>query len=181
MCSSDEAGGARRANRTSPFREDKDKGAELRFFSCLSFCALVADAKKASYSGCCCIVRELFGLSIGALAARPRTDWPSLGELVRADAKSSEICSSPVPATEKRDTKATAFCATLAVSNGRFLNPQGGLHVYKNPEGPISKLRNSREWELPVGATADLLRNEPAISCSPGLAGRLNRCLGRFG
>ena len=73
-----------------------------------------------------------------------------------------------------------AICAMLAVSNGRFLNPQGSFQAFERYDGPSAKFYNFKEWELPAGATADVAQNEPAISFPPGIAGRLNRCFGRF-
>ena len=66
-----------------------------------------------------------------------------------------------------------------AGSNGRFLNPQGALQVYENLEDLSSKFYNYRAWELPPGATADMVRNDPTITFSSGLTGQLNRCFGR--
>ena len=59
----------------------------------------------------------------------------------------------------------------MAASSGRFLNPQGALQVYENLEGPRSKFYDNL-WELPVGATADLAKNEPTLSFSPDLASK---------
>ena len=68
----------------------------------------------------------------------------------------------------------------LAVSNGRFLNPQGAIQAYENLEDLSCKFYDYREWELHPGATADVVRNDPTNSFSPGVAGLPNRCFTRF-
>ena len=72
-----------------------------------------------------------------------------------------------------------AICATLAISNGRFLNPQGTLQAFEIYDVPTAKFY-FKDWEIPAGATADIAQNEPAATFSPGLAGQLIRCFGRF-
>ena len=67
-----------------------------------------------------------------------------------------------------------------AVSNGRFLNPHGALQFYEGLEDSSSKFYNYRGWELPPGATADMVQNDPTVTFSSGLAGQPNRCFGRF-
>ena len=68
-----------------------------------------------------------------------------------------------------------AFRIMLAFSSGHFLNPPGAPQFYEYLEDLSSKFYNYREWELPPGATADVVRNDPTIFCLSGLAGQLNR------
>ena len=72
-----------------------------------------------------------------------------------------------------------AICATLAISNSRFLNPQGTLQAFEFFAVPTAKFYNFKDWGIPAGATADIAQNEPAATFSPGLAGQLIRCFGR--
>ena len=44
----------------------------------------------------------------------------------------------------------------------------------------MARARTRQEWEIPAGATADVAQNEPAATFSPGFAGQLIRCFGRF-
>ena len=73
-----------------------------------------------------------------------------------------------------------AICATLATSNGRFRNPQGTLRAFEIYDVPSAKFYYFKDWGIPAGATADVAQHDPAATFSPGLAGQLIRCFGRF-
>ena len=69
----------------------------------------------------------------------------------------------------------------LAARNGKFLNPRRGVQIYEKLDGLEPKFFNYQEWELPPGATADMVQGEPTISFSQELSGQLIRRYGRFG
>ena len=68
----------------------------------------------------------------------------------------------------------------LVTSNGRFLNPFRALQVYEEIGAPNKLFCNFGEWELPVGATAEIVHGEPTISFPHELSGQLNRLYDRF-
>ena len=68
----------------------------------------------------------------------------------------------------------------LAMSNGRLVNPFRAGQVREKIDKPDRKLRNFNEWELPTGATAEMVQGEPTISSPQELSGQLNRIYARF-
>ena len=54
----------------------------------------------------------------------------------------------------------------LATSNGKFLNPHRAVQIYEKLAAFEPKCYNFQEWELPIGAAADVAQWEPTISFS---------------
>ena len=68
----------------------------------------------------------------------------------------------------------------LATSNGRFLNPYRALQVYEKIEPPNELFYDFDEWDLPLGARAEIVQGGPTISSPHELSGQLNRMYARF-
>ena len=68
----------------------------------------------------------------------------------------------------------------LYASDGRFLNLLRALQVYAKIEPPTQLYYNFDEWELPLGAEAEIAHGEPTISFPQELSGQLNRLYARF-
>ena len=68
----------------------------------------------------------------------------------------------------------------LVTSNGRFLNPFRDLQVYGDIKAPNKLFYNSGKWELPIGASANMVQGVPSISFPFELSGQLARLFGSF-
>ena len=68
----------------------------------------------------------------------------------------------------------------LVTSNGRFLNPNRALQIHDGIEAPHEIFYNYDEWELPPGASANMVQGGPTISFPLELSGQLTRLYGRL-
>ena len=68
----------------------------------------------------------------------------------------------------------------LVTSNGRFLSPFRDLQVFGEIKAPNKLFYNSGEWELPIGASANMVQGVPTISFPFELSGQLARLFGSF-
>ena len=85
----------------------------------------------------------------------------------------ARFCAKNRPKTYPRKT-------TLATSNGEFLNPFRDVQIYEKLDGLEPEFYNLEEWELPLGAAADMAQGEPTNSFSQELSGQLARSYARF-
>ena len=109
--------------------------------------------------------RELFVRALSEAFDRRRRAWPEEENASFIAFVSLRPCTNPNGLPE----------LMLVTSNGRFLNPNRALQIYEGVEAPHEILYNYDEWELPPGASANMVQGEPTISFPFELSGQLTR------